>query len=288
MPKVITQSDHKSYKKKNSGKWKWPARIVLGLLGLLLVGVLLIFGTIGWDIAFGKEAKDFTNTTYESADGTKLAGYLAKPKEGTRHPAVLMFHEWWGVTEDITKVADALAAEGYIVFVPDLFRNQSTQMVQRALWMAMRRDQNQISADVDASLQYLTKEVEGVDTGKIGTVGFCFGGQQSLLTAIRQSDQLAAMAMFYGTPVTDKAELGKIQTKLPVLGLWGEEDAMISRNDVEKMGKMMTELGISNEQIFYTGMDHAFLNSENYNKPGEPQKAWAELLAFLDKHLVRR
>lgn len=287
MPKVVSQTEQKSYKKNGSGKWKWIGRILLGLLGLLLFGFLLVFGTIGWDIFFGKEAKDFTNTTYQSADGTQLSGYLAKPKDGKRHPAVLMFHEWWGVTKDITEVADALAEEGYIVFVPDLFRNQSTQLVQRALWMAIRRDQTQISADADAALQYIAK-IDGVDAEKIGTMGFCFGGRQSLLTAIRHSDQLAAMVMLYGEPVTDKAELEKIQTKLPVLGLWGEEDAMISRNDVEKMGKTMTELGITNNQIFYAGMDHAFLNSENYNKPGEPQKAWVELLAFLDKHLVKR
>ena len=94
---------------RNSKLLTWIKRIGIGLLAILLIVVLLVAGTIIFDSLFGIDTADFTNVEYKDASGQELLGYLAEPDEPGPHPAILLIHEWWGLNEGMTVLADALA-----------------------------------------------------------------------------------------------------------------------------------------------------------------------------------
>ena len=261
-------------------------RTLLGLLGLLIALVLFLVLSVWLDSVFGRSATDFTNITYNAPDGTELHAYLTQPEDGGDNlPAVMMFHEWWGINRDITELADALAAEGYVVLAPDVYRNQTTRWIPRAIWLVTQTDQDQVGADVDAGFEYLAN-MNNVDAERIGSTGFCFGGRQSLELAKRQRDALTAMVSLYGTAYTDTDPINELPTNMPLLGIYGEDDQSIAADDVRKMDKLMAEAGLNHEITIYPGVGHAFINSENYAEADAASgQAWDQMVAFLGEHL---
>ncbi|MBE2223341.1 MAG: dienelactone hydrolase family protein, partial [Anaerolineae bacterium] len=93
--------------------------------------VVLFAGIIIFDSLFGTNTAEFTNVTYTDQDGTELIGYLAQPEGEGPFPGVLLIHEWWGLNEGMTILADALAAEGYVVLAPDAYRGNVTAAFPR-------------------------------------------------------------------------------------------------------------------------------------------------------------
>ena len=263
---------------------KWLKRILGGLLGLLLLIILLFAGVILFDAAFGPETAEFTNTTYSGSDGQELIGYLAQPEGAGPHPAVLLIHEWWGLNEGIIVLADALAAEGYVVLAPDAYRGRVTAQFPRALWLRLTTPEEQVFADVDAALAHLMR-LENVDTSRLASMGFCFGGGHSLQLGMRQSENLALTILYYGAVVTDEALLRPLTDNQPVLGVFGEDDQSIPVADVLEFEAALNTLDIPNEITIYEGVGHAFLTEDNYNQPGAAGDAWQQTLRFLAENL---
>lgn len=266
---------------------RWLKRLVLAVVGFLLLVVLLFAGTILYDAAFGREATEYTNVTYGGSDGTALHGYLAMPEGAGPHPAVLLIHEWWGLNEGITILADALAREGYVVLAADAYRGEVTTLFPRALWLRLATPGEQIFADVDAALAYL-QGLEAVDPSRVASMGFCFGGGQSLQLGMRQSEKLSATIIYYGSVVTDLEVLRASYPAEPVFGVFGEEDQQILPADVLEFEANLNTLNIENEITIYPGVGHAFLTEENYNQPGTAMEAWQQTLAFLDETLKQK
>lgn len=257
---------------------RWLKRLGGGLLLLVILAVLLIGGIIVADAAFGSTVDDYANTTFSGPDGVTLHGYLATPPGEGPHPAVLMLHEWWGLNEDITILADALAAEGYVVLAPDAYRGRVTGQVPRALYLRLTTPEEQIHADLDAALAHL-RRLEQVDPSRVASWGFCFGGEQSLQIGLRHPDDLAATVIFYGSPVSDVARLEELSQ--PILGVFGEEDAQIPPVEVRAFEEALVAAGVEYEVIVYPGVGHAFVSSDNYNASGPPRQAWQKTLVFL-------
>ncbi len=259
-------------------------RILLNLVGLLLVVALVLGGILVFDVNFGQQTADFANTTYADAANRELLGYLAEPAAAGPHPGVLLLHEWWGLNEEITHIADALAAEGYVVFVPDAYRGKLATQVPGALYLRLSTPEEAIFSDIDAGLAYL-RGLENVDAARVASWGFCFGGEQSLQLALRQPENLAAMVMYYGSVETEVERLRPLLQAQPVLGIFGAEDAQIPVAEVEAFAAALDQLGVENTVTIYPGVGHAFLNAENYNEPGPPGEAWQQTLAFLAESL---
>ena len=262
----------------------WIKRIALGILALLLLFIIFFAGMVIFDGLFGSKTADFTNVQYTGADGQELIGYLAQPEDPGPHPAVLLIHEWWGLNEGITILADALAEEGYIVFAPDGYRGQLASQIPRALWLRLTTPTEQVEADMDSALAYL-RAVDGVDTNRVASMGFCFGGGHSLQLGLRQSENLALTILYYGAVVTDPALLAPLTDGQPVLGIFAEEDNTIFPADVIEFEAALNSLNIKNEITIYPGVGHAFLNEENYKEPGPAGDAWQQTLAFLKENL---
>ena len=224
------------------------------------------------------------NVTFSSADGTMTGGYLATPDGDGPHPAVIMIHEWWGLNEDVTILADALAAEGYVVLAADAYRGELGTSVAQALSLTRSIPVEQIRADLDGALSFLLAN-EAVDPKRIGSMGFCFGGRESMHLGIR-SPELAAVVTLYGSgPVTDPSELGYLGSNGPVLGIFGEKDNSIPLKEVEAVGAALDKLGAENTITVYPEVGHAFVKSSTYQDDGAAGQAWAELVAFFDQAL---
>lgn len=225
-----------------------------------------------------------TNVTYRASDGTMLQGYLAQPAGEGPHPAVLMIHEWWGLNVDTTILADALAAEGYVVLAPDAFRGSLARTSQEAMAQLRSTPSEQIAADLDAALDYLMSH-PAVDADRVASMGFCFGGTQSMYLGTR-AEGLSAVITFYGSgPIQEPAQLGRIPDNAPVLGIFGEDDRSIPVAEVRGFQRALNHAGVRNEIEIYPSVGHAFVKSNTYNRGGAPQQAWERLVAFLDAEL---
>ena len=98
---------------------------------------------------------------------------------------------------------------------------------------------------------------------------------------MRQSENLALTIIYYGAVVTDPDLLWPLVEAQPVLGIFGEDDRSIPAQDVLEFEAALNSLNIENEITIYPGVGHAFLNEDNYNKPGTAGDAWQQTLLFL-------
>lgn len=262
---------------------RWIKGIVGILLGLLLLGLILLVGLILMDELSGPNTVDFANVTYANEEGVALLGYLARPAGDGPFPAVLMLHEWWGLNEGITELADAMAEQGYVVFVPDAYRGKLATQIPFALYLRLSTPEVEIHADLDAGLDYL-RGLADVDPARVATVGFCFGGQQALQMSLRRPDDLAATVMLYGSLVTEAAQLGPLREQ-PFLGIFGATDGQIPVSEVRAFEAALNSLNAPATITIYEGVGHAFVTEENYNRPGAAGQAWQQISDFLAAHL---
>jgi carboxymethylenebutenolidase len=220
-------------------------------------------------------------------------GYLVYPVSSNdttskKLPAVVMIHEWWGLNENIKDMANLLAKQGFVVLAADLYKGEVANNQERAMELVqvVRNNQNDSINNLQSAVKYLGM-LPNVDSTKISSLGWCFGGGQSLQLALNSQDHpLAATILYYGTPlVTDKALLTNI--KWPVLGIFGDKDQAIPVEDVNQFRTSLDQSGITNEIHIYKDVGHAFANpsGDNY-APKETEDAWQKTLSFLKKYVV--
>jgi len=260
--------------------FKWIRRIIVGLLSLVLILVLVMAGIILYDAQFGEQATAHTNITYTDSEGRTLHGYLAQPDTPGPHPAVLLIHEWWGLNEGIPILADALAAEGYVVLAPDAYRGNLTSQIPRAIWMVMTTPEEEIFSDLDTALDHL-RDLDTVDPEQVATMGFCFGGGHSLQLGLRHSQSLALTIIYYGALVTEPELLRPLTEGKGVLGIFAEEDQQIFPEEVLEFEAALNSLDVENQITIYPDVGHGFLNEDNFQEEGAAGDAWQQTLAFL-------
>jgi carboxymethylenebutenolidase len=244
------------------------------------------------------EAIQLQNKTVSYFDNT--FGYLVYPTRSSidndnnsksnsnnnTFPAVIMIHENKGLNDNIKNMANLLAKEGYVVLAVDLFNGEVTTNQTRAseLSQSIRDNPDAAITNLKSAVKYLAS-LTYVNPDKIASLGWCFGGQQSLQLALNSEDHpLAATVIYYGRLVTEPETLSKI--KWPVLGIFGDQDQSIPVSSVEQFEEALTENGIINEIYIYKGVGHAFANpsGDNY-APNETKGAWQKTLVFLNKYL---
>ena len=233
----------------------------------------------------------------QTVNGVNL--YRADP-QGKPIGALIVIHEIWGLVDHIKNVADRYAAEGYLVFAPDLLSDAGvTPEIGLELFEMMndpdeqRRTVNQprlregfaasrapefaagAIAKLTAVVDALEKE-DGVD-GRIGVLGFCFGGSYSFSLA-EADPRVKAAVPFYGS-----AEPGEVPTiHCPVLAFYGDQDARLI-DGLPAITKAMTDAGVDFEAKVYADAGHAFFNDTNPRTfdPDAAGDAWGRSLEFL-------
>jgi carboxymethylenebutenolidase len=236
------------------------------------------------------ELKNSTVNYFEGATGYLV--YPVSSEKGqttneTKLPAVIMIHENKGLNDHIKNMANLLAQQGYVVLAADMFKGEvvTEQNDSRRLTQAVRSNPENAINNLQAAVEYASS-LPNVDPSRIASMGWCFGGGQSLQLAFNSQDHpLAATIIYYGSPlVTDNSNLSKI--KWPVLGVFGDQDTGIPVEKVNEFKATLDEVGVPNEIYIYKGVGHAFANpsGDNY-APTETQDAWEKTLAFLKKYL---
>ena len=266
---------------------KWFIRIGAVLAGLVMLLVCGFGALVAWDTTMGSKTTDFTNVTFTSADGTTINGYLAQPKTPGKYPAVIMIHEFWGMTEHIQKMADDLAARGYVVLAPDTYRGQTTGQIPRAIYLRVNTPEARVMDDLQGAFDYLKTQSQ-VDAQRIAVLGFCYGGEMALQHALRNAG-LAATVVFYGSPVTDPAQFGALlQTKKPVLGIFAQDDQQIPPAEANAFQSALNAAGIPNTVTIYPNVGHAFVQPEAVAAGGAAADAWRQAIEFLDANVKNK
>jgi carboxymethylenebutenolidase len=180
-------------------------------------------------------------------------------------------------------LAKATAEQGYIVFVPDAYRGKLATQVPFALYLRLSTPEAEIQADLDAGLDYL-RGLADVDAARVATLGFCFGGEQSLQMSLRRPDDLAATVLLYGSLVTEASQLGPLRDQ-PLLGIFGATDGQIPVSEVRAFETALNSLNAPATITIYEGVGHAFVTETNYNQPGAAGEAWQQISDFLALYL---
>jgi carboxymethylenebutenolidase len=213
-----------------------------------------------------------------------ISGYLGQPAGTGPRPAVIVIQEWWGLNDQIKSVADRFAAAGFLAFAPDLFHGELAQVGDNEKAIALVQKYGP-GAVADLQKVYDALRVHPQSTGKVGSVGFCFGGRMSLALGI--SRPLDAVCTFYGGGMQQVFDqLGGL--KAPVLGLFGDKDQSIPVGTVEEFIRRLEQIGVEHEVIVYPNSGHAFFrdNDPSVYKPEAAKDAWQRVTTFFVRNLV--
>ena len=224
------------------------------------------------------------------ATGGTMPAFLARPQAGAPAPAVLVIQEAFGLNGHIKDVARRIAGEGYVALAPDLYwrggknRTVGYDRLPEAIGLMQSLNDKDVVADLRSTVAHLEKQ-PSVRADRIGITGFCMGGRVSFLAACELPDKLKASVPFYGggIPVEKTEKLG-----CPVLAFFGEKDAFIPLDSVERLKAEAKRHGKQVEVIVYPGADHGFFCDErgSYNAAAA-KDAWERLKKFFAAHLKR-
>jgi carboxymethylenebutenolidase len=222
--------------------------------------------------------------TYKSGDET-VSAQLYLPSSSGQHPALVVIHEWWGVTPWVDQQAEDFAAHGYASLVVDLYRGQSTQDPSVAHELMRGVPQDRAARDLTAAVTYLESRKD-IQKDRIGTVGWCMGGGYALQLALADHD-IKAVAINYGALATDTAQIAAMPAA--VLGNFGALDHGIPPKSVEKFATQLKADGKHPDIKIYPDAGHAFENPGNKEgyRPADAEDAHARMLAFFGENLAK-
>jgi carboxymethylenebutenolidase len=253
------------------------------LAGSVAAAELLIAGIAASPAAAAQVSENDPHLTTRSqtvAGGYKA--YVAEPRTRSLKPTVLVIHENRGLNDHIRDVARRVALAGYRAVAPDMLSpgggtpaNEDT-----ARNMIGKLDMVKSIADAVAIVDELAKSSRG---GKVGAVGFCWGGGFVNRLAIAAGGKPAAAVPYYG-PAPDPSEAPKVQAAMEFHNA-GLDDRVNSTSF--PWITALRNAGKTVKFFLYDGVNHAFNNdtsAERYNKPAA-DLAWKRTLAFFRQHL---
>ncbi len=206
-------------------------------------------------------------------------GYFVRPKAEGNYPGIVMIHENRGLRPEIKDTAETLAKEGYIVLAVDLLGGVAEDQ-DGARALTSKFNQQKGIENMKAGLNYIKEK----GATKVASLGWCFGGKQSVELSI-SGEKLDATVVYYGGGMATTTERLKA-IQWPVLGVFGDKDQVIPLTMVDAFKSSLNTLGITNEIYIYPGVGHAFANPSGMNyAEKETKDAWDKTLAFLNRNL---
>jgi carboxymethylenebutenolidase len=224
---------------------------------------------------------DTGRTTYPGATG-EIKAYMARPRGAAKLPAVIVIHENRGLNAHIEDVTRRVALEGFFAFAPDLLSPLGGTPADEdaARDMIGKLDRRQMVQNAVSAVPFLKMHANG--DGKVGVVGFCWGGNPAGQLAVNAPD-LDAVVVYYGQQ-PDAADVEKIRA--PLLLHYAGLDARINAgipvfvDALKKADKKFT-------MHMYEGANHAFNNDTSearYHKQAA-ELAWSRTIEFFRTHL---
>lgn len=258
---------------------------VVGASGLLMAQALLPRYANAQTISFTDERIKATYIDYDSPGGSsgEMRGYLVQPAADGPHPAVIVIHENRGLNPYIEDVARRLAVAGYLALAPDGLspvggypgNDDDGKVLQKSL------DQTKLKQDMLNSAQLI--QAHELSSGKLGAVGFCWGGGTSNYLAVTMGDALQAAVPFYGAAPASE-DVAKIQAAVMIQAAENDDRINAMWPDYEAALKAA---GTNYTHHLYAGTGHGFHNNSTprYNEAAA-QSAWERTLAHFAEHLV--
>jgi len=214
-----------------------------------------------------------SNITVQSVvyqiDGQSYESRLVFGEGAKAAPGLVMAPNWMGISEDAEQIAREVASKGYVVFLADLYGQgvRPTNADQAlAAMMPLKNDRGLLNIRMQAALEQLTAQsLAAVDTGRLATFGFCFGGCCALELA-RTGAPLKAAVSFHGTlDTTNPADAKNIQGK--VLVLHGASDPLVPKEQLPAFEAEMNAANVDWQLLSYGGAFHSFTDP-HANNPG--------------------
>jgi len=227
---------------------------------------------------------------------TTLSTYIATPETTDPWPGVCVIHDALGMSQDLRNQADWLASEGYLAAAPDLFEGGSILGCLRTVIRDFSRGEGPLFDRVEAIRQWLIQHENS--TGKVGVIGFCFGGGFALVLAPKGGFSVASVN--YGN-VPRNAD-GYLKQACAVVAGYGALDRTL-RGAAPKLEAILTNAGVDHDVKEYPDADHAFMNDHSEDKipflievisavfgggayhAESAEDARKRILAFFEKHL---
>jgi carboxymethylenebutenolidase len=229
--------------------------------------------------------------TIRTGPSDSVRAWVVYPERSTRAPVVVVVHEIFGLSSWIRGVADQLAADGFIAVAPDLLTGKavpapgSDTLTENAARSAIGTLN---MADVQRQLAAAGRYGMALPAAapKYGIVGFCWGGTASFAHAVMSPEGLGASVVYYGT---SPASSSLASVRVPVLGLYGGEDARVGLT-VPPADSAMRALGKTFEPHTFAGAGHGFLRQQdgmNGANLAAARQAWPLTVDFFRVHLGR-
>jgi carboxymethylenebutenolidase len=226
----------------------------------------------------------------KGSNGTPIKSFVVYPDRRDKAPVVIVVMEIFGLTDWIRGVTDQLAKEGFIAIAPDFLSGMGpnkggsaelgSQGATQAIGSVTFDDRMRIMNDVRTHALAMPAA-----NGKLGAVGFCWGGGTVFAYALAQP-ALNASVSYYGPMPADVTAYAN--AKVPVLGLYGQNDARVNAN-IELAKTEMARAKATYEPHIFAGAGHGFLRQQagNANAPANlkaAEQAWPLTIEFLKKH----
>jgi carboxymethylenebutenolidase len=224
----------------------------------------------------------------------ELPIHIAAP-QGEPRGAVIVAQEAFGVNDHIKDVCQRFAAEGYLAAAPHLFHRAGDPVIpyedfETAMSYVSGLDATGLETDIDGTLVHLAGQ--GFPEARTAIVGFCMGGNVSLVAGVRH--RLAAAVSFYGGGIREgrfgEPPLRELAPALatPWLGLYGEEDPGIPLDEANELREAAARADVPTELVTYPGAGHGFhCDVRSAYEPASAADAWKRTIAWLGEHVPR-
>ncbi|MGK2866743.1 MAG: dienelactone hydrolase family protein [Mycobacterium sp.] len=229
--------------------------------------------------------------TYPAPAGP-MSGYLAEPAGDGPWPAVIVVHDVRGITADLRRISDRLAAAGYLTLAPALYGRGLKITCMIATTRAHFSGEGDAFDDIVAARDHLLADPNC--TGKVGLVGFCMGA--GFVLQLAPSGKFDATAPNYGVSPKNMEMLAE---SCPVVASYGAKDRIARRGSAAQLEAALAAGGVVRDIKEYENVGHGFMNDFGipapfdvierlagmaYSEP-EAEDAWRRIMTFFGEHL---
>ena len=223
----------------------------------------------------------------EAADGNRFAAFEAVPEKPAK-VGVVILPDVRGLYRFYEELALRFAERGYAAVAFDYFGRTAGVEKRGDEFEYMPHVEQTTPEGVQADVAASAARLRDSGRRSIFTVGFCFGGRNSWLSAA-SGHELAGAIGFYGRPgpgrdgspgPTERAR----EMAAPILGLMGGDDPAIPQEDVDAWDKALDTAGVDHEIVVYPGAPHSFFDRKYEEFADASEDAWSRVLAFIDRY----